>query len=60
MINLIEKYFPFPSEKLEGKDAISYKLGAPSIYIHDNVLKRGFFEKLGILNIRLEPSCLHL
>jgi len=32
-----KKFFPFPSEKIQGKDAISYKLGAPSINIHDNV-----------------------
>ena len=31
-----EKYFPFPSEKVQGKE-ISYKLSAPRINIHGNV-----------------------
>jgi hypothetical protein len=30
------KFFPFPSEKIQGKE-ISYKLSAPSINIHGNV-----------------------
>jgi hypothetical protein len=32
-----KKFSPFPSEKIPGKEAISYKLGAPRINIFNNI-----------------------